>query len=193
MKVLSCTFLCKVLDIAESTTQIGSMKRLALVLLLISCGVRGPKIPPLVEAVRNGDAATSRALLAKGSDPNAPAGVNGWSPLLHAVHKNQIATATVLLDAGAEVDRTGSNGMTPLMMAAGYGNRDMVELLLRHGATAAKADRNGETARDYALSGVTDIDRFTYFSCQDDTAKLLAAAPAQKSSISWARRKGCRV
>ena len=81
--------------------------------------------------------------------------------------------------------------MTPLTMAAGYGNADMVALLLRHGARAT-----GD-AFDAALSGANDIDDFTVFRCQDAAAaELLRADPSLRASAAvrgWAKIKGCAV
>ncbi len=137
--------------------------------------------------------AQTRALLVDGADPNRPAGGNGWTPLLHAVHTNQLATAEVLLEHGADVNRGGPDGTTPLMMAAGYGRDEMVMLLLRHGADVHRVSRDGSTALGFALTGISDIDRFTLFRCQDSTVALLACRHASaKSSSHWfARLKRC--
>src|SRR5213596_1317793 len=140
--------------------------------LLVSCS-HAIDDNSLTLSVRAGDVERTRALLARGADPNQPAGVNGWPPLMHAVHKNQLGTAEALLERGAEIDRGGPDGMTPLMMAAGYGNDDMVDLLLRHGADTHLQTKDGATALDFALTGVSDIDKFTLFHCQDSTVAML--------------------
>lgn len=146
----------------------------------------------LIDAARDGDAAAIRAAIAKGADPNAiDQGENGWTPLMHAIHKGQAASVAALLDAGADPNRRGRGGDTPLMMAAGYGYAPIVQQLLACGADRNLTNRKGETALDFALAGVTDIDRFTYFECQDKTATLLAGAPARAASIRWAQVKGC--
>ena len=152
-----------------------------------ACMVRPhAQVSGLCDAARAGDAALIRQLVANGADPNAPSGGNDWTPLLHAIHKHQTASAGALLDAGADANRAGDNGMTPLMMAAGYGYDDTVRLLLQHGAKP-------DGALDWALSGTTDIDRFTYFTCQDSTVRLLrSAAPSLQPSASaqrWAKMK----
>ena len=146
----------------------------------------------LVGAVRDGDVAAVRRMLADGADPNAPEGVNDWTPLMHAVHKNQIGSVAALLDGHADPNRA-VNGGTPLMMAAGYGYTPIVRLLLSRGADPRVRDLDGDTALDYAVAGMIDIDGFTFFSCQDETARLLLAAdPAQPRGRSWwAKVKRC--
>jgi ankyrin repeat protein len=170
------------------------MRRLFLILLLIvGCVASGNKSSDLTEAVRSGDVAAVKMLCARGVDPNLPTGRNGWAPLMHAVHKNQLGTAAALLAAGADPNRAAGGMMTPLMMAAGYGNHEMVALLLRGGAKASQADGEGSTALDYALTGMTDLDDFTYFKCQNETVSLLrpVSPKPQAGGLRWARLKGC--
>ena len=164
-----------------------------LLLFMGGCAMGTADFTPLADAARAGDVSKIRALCARGADPNEAAGQNTWTPLLHAIHKNQIASVTALLQCGAKIDAASPGGTTPLIMAAGYGNREMVRLLLEHGASADSRDREGRVALDYALTGVTDIDDFTWFRCQNDTAALLrpVSPAAQKASVRWAKMKGC--
>ena len=164
---------------------------IALFLLLPACAAQRPQSTPLVDAVRDGDAAAVRALLARGADPDAAAGENGWTPLLHAVHEHRTEAVATLLDGGAGVDRGSSSGMTPLMMAAGYGYDDLVALLLRRGANAERRDCDGDAAVDYALIGMMDVDRMTFFGCQTATAARLSGVTPNTLSSRWARMKGC--
>jgi hypothetical protein len=166
---------------------------IAIALLLLGCAPSGVKSDRLTRAVRDGDVAAVRALCARGADPNQMSGGNGWTLLLHAVHRNQLGTAAALLDAGADVNLPSSKRLTPLMMAAGYGNREMVALFLRHGANPRAVDLDGLTALDYALMGMLDVDQMTFFRCQAGTAALLAPSspPPQRSSLRWAGIKGC--
>ena len=170
---------------------------IALLLLLTGCGRAGAPMTDLAGAVRAGDVILTAALIARGADPNQPAGGNGWTPLLHAVHTNQLATAEALLAHGADPNRADPGGMTPLMMAAGYGNDEMAALLLRHRADPHVRAHDGATALDYALTGMSDIDKFTLVRCQDSTvALLLRAAPdlrqdEQRTSRAFAALKRC--
>lgn len=142
-------------------------------LLLAGCGVR-TSLPELVQAAREGSAGRIRTLANQGADLNVHAGVNGWTPLMHAIHKNQKGSVVALLEAGANVNERGSGGETPLMMAAGYGYTDIVNVLLDHGADAKMQLKDGKNALTIAVMGVPDIDRFTLADCQVPTALTLA-------------------
>ena len=174
----------------------------ACAVVLSSCSTERRNAPPLVRAADDGDAAAIRAIVTRGADPNAPYGALNWTPLMHAIHNNRIASVNVLLDAGADVNRTGDYeseprtkqlDVTPLMMAAGYGYTPIVEVLLRRGADPSGIDGDGHRALDYALSG-TMYDT-SFFKCQDDTVRALIAAHAPRNisddTRRWARFKRC--
>ena len=81
-----------------------------------------------------------RALLTHGADPDQRAPEWAGSRPLHfaasagpARAEQAIATATVLLDAGADVNRPDDNGRTPLDMAVRSRNRRTADLLREHG------------------------------------------------------------
>jgi hypothetical protein len=153
------------------------MKRIILAFLLCTgCGCLHHDVSPLIGAVRAGEGERALSLLRSGADPNLPGGVNGWTPLMHAIHKGQGPMVKLLLENGADPDlRAGRT--TALMMAAGYGYTDMVEMLLRHGADP-RTTVGGENALDFAVGGMTDIDRFTTGHCQTETVRaILRAAP----------------
>ncbi len=59
------------------------------------------------------------------------------------------------------------------MMAAGYGYTRIASILLEHGANAHATLPNGKNALDKVISGVTDIDRFSWGTCQSDTVRFL--------------------
>jgi hypothetical protein len=147
-----------------------------------------------IDAVRNGDVPALRQMLANGADANATEGINDWTPLLHAIHKNQLGSVEALLDGHADPNRA-VKSMTPLMMAAGYGYTPIVRVLLARGADPRLRDLDGWTAVDYAVQGMTDIDRFTFFNCQDDTVRALIAGHAPREINQrwrrWGKIKGC--
>ncbi len=79
--------------------------------------------------------------------------------LIQAVLSNDLAAATELLRQGQAVDRKDALGYTPLMLASGLGNPQMVELLLTAGADVSILDnRMGASAlHKAAQSGVVDV------------------------------------
>ncbi len=165
-------------------------------LFLLACNVHPyAHFTPLADAARAGDLAAIHQLTSRGADPNEAAGNNNWTPLLHAIHTRQIGSVAALLDGGADINRVSGDGITPLMMAAGYGYTDIVELLLRRGADPGIADSHGATALDLALTGVSDIDRSTLFDCQNETVRALQRAGAPSATVpaarTWARLKRC--
>lgn len=172
------------------------MSRLLLFLpaLLLLGACSRPPVAPIAAAARSGDTAAIASLAAAGADLNIQSGVNGWTPLQHAIHKHQPASVRALLDAGARVDATSPAGLTPLMMAAGYGYDGMLSLLLDHGANPSTARPDGATALDLAVQGVSDIDRFTLTACQYSTVQLLwTRAPALRLQRSVAARLAAKA
>ena len=133
----------------------------------------GGGLTALIIAARAGDVPAVETLLQHGADPNLRGGVNDWTPLMHAIHKDQIGTAQALLDGGADVHGRGRSGETALMMAAGYGYTPIVELLLDSGADARAQMPDGATVFSIAVGGVPDIDRFTLGGCQVATVNAL--------------------
>lgn len=142
-----------------------------LLVLLVGCG--GGPDSPLIGAARQGDVAEVRRCLAVGANPNETGGVNGWTALMHAVHKHQVLTAVALLEGGADPNARVGKGITALMMAAGYGHTEMVRALLERGADPRLTTRDGDSALEAAVSGVPDIDKFTLGQCQTPTVKAL--------------------
>ena len=172
---------------------------MGLSLLLVGCGMR-TGLPPLVQAAREGSVDLIPALIKQGADPNERSGVNGWTPIMHAIHKNQKGSVAALLDARADVNGRGADGSTPLMMAAGYGYTDIVKLLLDRGAEAHAQTSDGMNALTFAVLGANDIDRFTVGDCQGETIRaLLAKVPDLKlqgsermmRTIASVKLKGC--
>ena len=109
-------------------------------------------------AVRNGTAIEN--FLALGVDPNEPE-PDGTTPLMRAVHGQMPNTAKLLIDAGADVRKANSYGVTALYIAARAGDDVATPMLLAAGADAnAALPASGETVlMTAAKAGNADVVR----------------------------------
>ena len=88
---------------------------------------------PLVDAVRAGDTAAVRALLAQGADVNA-AEADGTTALHWASYRDDATTVELLLSAGADVEAANQYGARPLSLASAGGYAQTLAALLEAGA-----------------------------------------------------------
>jgi ankyrin repeat protein len=95
-----------------------------------------------------GDPAIVRVLLRNGIKADAVA--DKFPLLLIAAAQGNAESLHALIEAGARVDRSGPNGVTPLMAAAMNGNVGAIQVLLAAGAKADAKDRDRRDALDYA-------------------------------------------
>ena len=100
--------------------------------------------PPLIEAVRGGDAADVRTLLDEGADVDGRAG-DGATALHWAAYLDDATTAGLLIDAGADVGAANRAGVTPLSLAAAGAGAALVERLLQAGVDPDERLPGGET------------------------------------------------
>jgi uncharacterized protein len=99
----------------------------------------------LIAAIQSGDAASARARIAEGLDPNT-ADATGTSALHWAVHRDDVELVRALAAAGANVTALNRYGVPPIFLAAENGNAAIVRLLIEHGADPDTATPDGETA-----------------------------------------------
>ena len=99
---------------------------------------------PLIDAVRAGDVAEVRALLAGAADPDQPS-LDGTTPLHWAANRDDLDSARLLLEAGARPGVANRYGATPLLVAATNGSPEMLEMLLAAGADPNEGLPEGET------------------------------------------------
>ena len=97
----------------------------------------------LIEAVKSQQLAAVGALLAE-TDVNARQ-ADGATALHWAAYRDDLATARLLLGAGADAGVPNELGVTPLALACTNTNAAMVETLLAAGADATAAVGTGET------------------------------------------------
>ena len=145
------------------------MRRLASALVAFAMGAAAITFAadsPLVSAVKKGDEATVRALLAKEAprkvapyEVNAP-GPEGMTPLHWAARTDQSDILKLLLVAGAQVNAADRYGITPLALAAMNGSAPVIAALLEAGADAKGRVGDGETVlMAAARTGQTDAVR----------------------------------
>ena len=99
---------------------------------------------PVVDAARNQDLQTVRALLENGFDVNERQ-ADGATALHWAVHWNDIGIVRALIDSDADVNATNVHGVTPLSLAAANASPDLVSMLVAAGADPNMPRLNGET------------------------------------------------
>ncbi|MBM3770892.1 MAG: hypothetical protein FJW27_06320 [Acidimicrobiia bacterium] len=108
-----------------------------------------PVSPPRAREDRPGaPPAQSSGTMARSGAP-APNGANGYTALLFAVRVGDMESVRALLDVGADVNETGADGLSPLVLATVRGHTKLAIALLEKGANA-KADAAGFTALHWA-------------------------------------------
>jgi ankyrin repeat protein len=108
---------------------------------------------PLMIAAIRGSLPAVKALVKHGAAINR----EGWTPLHYACSGPDNGVAAWLIEQGADINARSENGTTPLMMAARYGNGDLVPMLLRAGAEPRAANEQELTAADFAQRGDRDV------------------------------------
>jgi uncharacterized protein len=156
---------------------------------------------PLVDAAKNGDTVTVRALL-QTADVNASQD-DGTTALHWAAHRDDLAMVDLLLKARANVHAANRYKITPLALAAMNGSVRVIERLLAAGASANERVGSGETvlmaaARSGHADAVTlllargaDVNARDTFSSQ--TALMWAASRANVPVIKTLVEAGADV
>jgi len=101
--------------------------------------------PALIEAVRAGKRNIVALLLERGARVNVSGKRDGLTALEEATRGNRADIAQMLIDAGADVDKTGKDGQTPLMLAAKLGHANIVQVLIDADAYLNDTDATGRT------------------------------------------------
>lgn len=102
----------------------------------------------LFELIENGDDTGLKKLLSAGEDANAVAADGkyaGKTPLHCAVYNKHLDEALMLLQFGAKINATDSEGGTPLHLAAEMEDVEAIKFLLAKGAAVNAKDSAGRT------------------------------------------------
>jgi ankyrin repeat protein len=99
-------------------------------------------LPNSVPGFGHGVGIVRGGLPARGSRAPIPGGL---SPLQYAARDGHVAIATLLLDAGADVNLADANDITPLITAIANNRVAMARLLIDRGADIRRADWYGRT------------------------------------------------
>ena len=75
------------------------------------------------------------------------------TPLILVMSWDDTEAATLLLRGGADVFASGEHGDTALHRAAAFGNKGLVEILLKFGAPRSSKNDDGHTPYDLAVLG----------------------------------------
>ena len=95
------------------------------------------------------------------------------TPLLYAARDGRLASATMLLDAGANIEQADANGITPLLAAIGNNHPDVARMLVDRGANINVVDWYGRTPLWTAVEARNmDFDNNTFMN-NVDRAPLL--------------------
>ncbi len=110
----------------------------------------GQKLTALHMAAYNGHTETVTYLISQGAVVDCRDS-QGKTPLIHACTGPFAEAVKALIKAGADVNAIDTTeGFTPLMMAAGLGEPEVVEVLLENNADPSVKDQDQETAMDHA-------------------------------------------
>lgn len=104
----------------------------------------------LMLAAQRGDLPMVELLIDVGAEVNA-VDASGWSALTRAVYNPTLKQGfaeivQALIEAGADIEAPIGYGVRPLMLAAGYGETAVVDVLLAAGADVLARNEGGYTA-----------------------------------------------
>ena len=142
-------------------------------------------LTPLAIGARNGFDCTSE-LISAGADVEL-ADKHGSTPIIFAAMYGRIEMVKKLIEAGADVNHTGSE-LNALMAAVLKGHTDCVLELIRAGADLNIRNKDGMTALMFAIEGNADACVTALVKAGAEINTKLLAAEARKYFISGGKR-----
>jgi len=109
------------------------------------------------------------------------------SPLEDAVVRNDIERVIKLLEEGADVNKPGANGATPILLSAFQNNMPMVEFLIQHDADVNTTNNKGDTP----LHGAAFGSRVLVKTLLDAGANVNRKNKDGETPLDWAFVTGC--
>ena len=134
----------------------------------------------IFDAVRSGDVSAVNNMIQLNPDTVNSLNESGHSPLILAAYNNQPLIAQKLIEHGADVNFTFSQGAA-IHGAAFKGYLNVVSLLVNNGAVLDEPDQNKTTPLIYAtLFGHTDVAKFLFERGADPNYEDATGSSAQK-------------
>ena len=109
----------------------------------------------------------------------------GYTPLLFAARRGDVASARLLVAAGADVDAVAASGTSPLVVAAHSGHGAFAAFLLSAGADPGAAAAGYGALHAAVLRGDLPLVRALLVHGADPDAVLVRGTPARRVSADW--------
>ena len=111
--------------------------------------------------------------------------LGGYTPLLFAARHGDVASARLLIAAGAAVDDAAASGTTPLVVAAHGNHRELATFLLEAGADPNAAGAGYSALHAAVLRGDPQLVAALLRFGADPDAVLERGTPARRVSADW--------
>ena len=162
---------------------------LAMALITFGAANANDALPPMHQAVFDGDVESVSLLIDDGESVNAKT-LYGVTPLEIACRDGNSIIANQLIDAGADVAIELPGRTTLLMLAARCGDRETVGLLIENDADVNATERQGQTALMWAAAAgnAEAIDALV-----SAGAELEATSRTDFTALGFACRQGHRL